>query len=175
VTIHGPMVARFSHSRPEDLSCLRALLSGEDWRAPSEMLTTIVSGEAEGFLIGGNLCVLSHLAGALPARTFQDAILVLEEIAEAPYRVDRMLTQIRRAGFLDHIRGVVLGDFTRCDPGADGTSCAEVLHRHLCASGVPVISGYPAAHGGRNWPFLHGARVHLIAPPGEHASLKLSR
>jgi muramoyltetrapeptide carboxypeptidase len=73
-------------------------------------------GTVTGPLLGGNLSVLSRLVGTPYAPTWEGAILVLEDVAEAPYRVDRMLAHLRHAGILDAVGGVVLGDF---GPGAD--------------------------------------------------------
>jgi len=174
VSIHGPMVARIPFGRAVDVERLTSLLCGGQWEMP-EGLSCVVAGHVEGYLIGGNLCVLAHMAGALSPRAFEDCILFLEDVGEAPYRVDRCLTQLRRAGFLDPLRAVVLGDFTRCDAGSDGVSINDVLTDHLAGRGIPVVSGYPAAHDGRNWPFFHGAKVELCVEASGAVALQLSQ
>lgn len=160
LTIHGPMVARFPGGDGEDFDTLMTLLQGGDWQPPPG-LRGVVSGAATGPLLGGNLCLLAHLAGTVSPDAFDGAILFLEEVSEAPYRVDRMLTQLARAGFLRALRGVVLGHFTHCAPQEDGVTARDVLLSHFRPYGIPVVENYPAAHGGRNYPFVHGGRVAL--------------
>ncbi|HUT77457.1 MAG TPA: LD-carboxypeptidase [Polyangia bacterium] len=159
LSIHGPMVATLSRQR-EDLAALTALLEGAPFLGPDD-LTPLVAGCSEGPLLGGNLTILAHLCGPLDPSDFAGAILFLEDVGERPYRLDRCLLQLRRAGVLEHLAGVVLGEFTECDPGLDGTTAMEVLKEHLEPLGVPMAAGYPAAHGKRNLPFVHGALVRL--------------
>jgi muramoyltetrapeptide carboxypeptidase len=159
LSIHGPMVATLSRQR-EDLSALTALLEGAPFLGPDD-LTPLVAGCCEGPLLGGNLTILAHLCGTLDPSDFDGAVLFLEDVGERPYRLDRCLWQLRRTGMLEVLAGVVLGEFTECEPGLDGTIAMEVLKENLAPLGVPVAAGYPAAHGGRNLPFVHGARVRL--------------
>lgn len=103
-------------------------------------------GYATGRLLGGNL---SLLAATLGSRDFPDltgAILLLEDVDEAPYRVDRMLTQLRRAGALAGLSAVAVGQFTRCTDQW-GTDVANVLSDRLGDLGVPVLGGLPVGHG----------------------------
>ncbi len=160
--IHGPMVFRFGRTHSDDLAALFDLLEGRPWSPPSG-LVPIFPGEARGPLIGGNLTILAHLVGTVSADFARDAILFIEDVGEAAYRLDRAVTQLVRAGVLEGIRGVVLGAFTDCEPAPDGCPATTVVSRHLQALGIPVVSGYPAAHGDRNYPFVHGAEVVLKA------------
>jgi muramoyltetrapeptide carboxypeptidase len=105
--------------------------------------------------------MLAHMMGTLPPDFADDSILFLEDVAEAPYRIERCLIQLKRNGVFKHIRGIVLGEFTRCAPGADGVTVEDVLHRNLAPLNVPIASEYPAAHGKRNRPFVHGHPVKL--------------
>jgi muramoyltetrapeptide carboxypeptidase len=82
-------------------------------------------------------------------------------VGERPYRIDRCLVQLERAGVLGRAAGFVVGDLTGCGPGADGITAAEVVLDRLGRQGVPVAAGYPAAHGGRNAAFVHGGAVEL--------------
>ena len=162
VSIHGPMAFRYGEADAEDLRQLVDLLEGRPWIPPAG-LGSLARGEARGPLIGGNLTVLAHLAGALPDRYAEGAILFLEDVGESPYRLDRHLVQLARAGILPRAAGIVLGEFTDCRPGSDGVSAEEVMRRSLRPIGIPVAVGYPAAHGKRNYPFLHGGEVVLKA------------
>jgi muramoyltetrapeptide carboxypeptidase len=105
-----------------------------------------VPGSATGRLLGGNLCMLAASLGTPDAPDTAGAILLLEDVDEPPYKVDRMLTQLRRAGALADLAGVAVGQFTRC--GDDASSgVPEVLADRLGDLGVPVLGGLPVGHG----------------------------
>jgi len=160
VSIHGPMLARLGETDERDLDAATALLFGAS-PAPVESLSPLAEGFARGPLVGGNLCVIAHCLGALPPEFARGAILFLEEVSERPYRVDRCLVQLERAGVFSQVAGVVLGEFTACDPNPDGVTVDDVLRERFSRLGIPVASGYPAAHGARNLPFLHGATAEI--------------
>ncbi|NLU77381.1 LD-carboxypeptidase [Micromonospora sp. HNM0581] len=124
-----------------------------------------VAGRATGRLLGGNLClVVASLATAdMPDLT--GAVLLLEDVQEPPYKVDRMLTQLRRAGVLDGLAGVAVGQFTDCADGWDVT-VAEVLVEHLGDLGVPVLGGLPIGHGPGQLTVPVGTRASLDADAG---------
>jgi muramoyltetrapeptide carboxypeptidase len=170
LTIHGPMVAGFHDGDPIDLALLYSLL--ENLECPYPRLKPLYEGNARGPIIGGNLTVLAHLAGTISPDFARGAILFLEDVGERPYRIDRCLTQIKRAGFLREIAGIVLGEFTSCEPGPDGFSVEDVFLRDLASLNIPVATGYPAAHGKRNLPFFHGATAILNVESGS-ATLKI--
>jgi muramoyltetrapeptide carboxypeptidase len=165
VSIHGPMVARLADTAAEDVDALFPLLGGGAQPRVTE-LDPFVSGRACGPLVGGNLFVLAHLLGTLDPRFAAGSILLLEDVGERPYRLDRCLTQLGRAGLLAGVAGVVVGELTACDPGPDGVTAIDAVRACLGSLGVPVATGYPAAHGARNAPFLHGGDVELEVGPG---------
>ena len=169
-TIHGPMVAGFHHTDEGDLTQLMDLLEGRPWTPPKE-LEGLVSGSARGPMIGGNLTVLAHLAGTISPNFSDNAILFLEDVQEKPYRLDRALVQLKRSRILENVAGIVLGEFTDCEPGKDGTTALNAMEGNLAPLGIPVARGYPAAHGKRNAPFVHGAIVTLDVQ-GKSADLK---
>lgn len=110
-------------------------------------LKTRVGGVVSGRLIGGNLSVMAGLIGTPYLPDLTGALLVLEEVSEEPYKIDRLLMQFKQAGIFDKIGGVVLGDFYKClakDP-LDGT-VEEVLHEHFDALHKPVVSGLKYSH-----------------------------
>lgn len=156
-SLHAPVVKELSSLHREDLATLFARLEGRPVADP-EGLRPLIDGHAEGLLTGGNLAVLAGLAGTGALPRFRDAVLMLEEIDEAPYRVDRFLTQLRLAGALDGVAGVVLGDFTGCGTAED---LDAVLRDRLAGLGVPVWRGLAAGHGERKTSLPFGARVRL--------------
>lgn len=120
------------------------------------------TGPVEGPLVGGNLCVLASLAGTAFAPTAEGCILLLEEIGERPYQVDRLVTQLDRSGALDGVRGVALGDFIAPRNDADaGQDIVEVICDLLAPLGIPVVAGLPIGHGRRNASVQLGSPVTL--------------
>lgn len=116
---------------------------------------------AEGVLVGGNLTMLFTAQAAGRLTLPKGAILAIEDVTEAPYRVDRMLTALRIAGVFEHVSGVVVGDFTDCAAGRHGVAVEAVLEEQLRDLGVPVLFGVPFGHGRPNAPLPLGMRAEL--------------
>ncbi|MFC6020603.1 LD-carboxypeptidase [Plantactinospora solaniradicis] len=151
-TVHGPGAAWLDErTPPASAESLRtALMSTEPvvvHRLPSEETAPVlVPGTATGPLIGGNLCLIVSSLGTPDMPDLTGAILLIEDVGEPPYKVDRMLTHLRRAGVLAGVAGVAVGQFTDCaDNWAVGV--AEVLAERLGDLGVPVLGGLPIGHG----------------------------
>lgn len=119
-------------------------------------------GRVRGRLRGGNLCVLASLCGTPWQLDARDALVLLEEVGEAPYRVDRMLRQLVDSGALDGAVGLVLGEFLGADspPGADW-SVLDVIVDELAGRGIPIVAGMPVGHGTRNHAVPLGALAVL--------------
>ena len=164
-SLHGPMVAALGRAEPGWVDRWIAAVEGAPHPAASN-LTILSPGEAEGPLVGGNLAVLAALVGTPYAPPLDGTVLFLEDVGEAPYRVDRMLTTLRQAGWLDRVAGVVLGLFTACDPRRDGRLVQDVLSERLRELGVPVLAGLNAGHEPDNLEVPLGARVHLDGSRG---------
>ena len=90
------------------------------------------------------------------------AVLALEDVTEAPYRVDRMLTSLQLGGHLARASAIVFGAFTRCPTGADGRSVEEVLADRTADLGIPVLSGAPFGHEAHNEAFVLGAPSRVV-------------
>ncbi len=131
--------------------------------------TTLRSGRARGPLVGGNLAVLSSLAGSAYLPPFDGAILFLEEVNEYIYRVDRMLSTLMLCGALQRVAGVVLGAFTNCGPG-DGKygtlTLDEVFDDYFGPLNVPVYSGAQFGHIRRKLTLPVGLPVEMDADAG---------
>jgi muramoyltetrapeptide carboxypeptidase len=155
--------------READCDALFALLQGGlrtgDVLAPALQPSDLnLSGQAEGPLIGGNLSLVAALLGTPWAWRAQGAILFLEDVSEELYRVDRLLTQLRLAGVLDAVAGLVLGSFTESE---SPTELLRELLLPLCrAAGKPLLAGWPSGHGTPNRPLPLGVRVLLDAGAG---------
>ena len=110
-------------------------------------LTTYVPGKARGRLLGGNLTLLTSLMGSPYEPDFRGRILFLEDVGEAPYRIDRMLTQLWLAGRLQEVAGIAFGKFTDADPGSGNSfSIEEIIHMRCDELGVPVLRGLMIGH-----------------------------
>lgn len=159
--IHGPVLHSLGH-HPDAKSrqALRNLLT--EGIVPELVGRTVVAGQAEGPLVGGNLCVLASLCGTPFQLSARGSILLLEDVHEKPYRLDRYLVQLRESGCLDGLLAVVLGSFQDCNPSADEPwSAEEVLEPILRELGVPLVFGLPVGHGAANLPFLYGQSYRL--------------
>ncbi|AVT33554.1 LD-carboxypeptidase [Plantactinospora sp. BC1] len=151
-TVHGPGAAWLDERTPPvSAESLRtALMCPEPvvvHRLPTEETAAVLApGTATGPLLGGNLCLLTHSLGTPDMPDLTGAILLVEDVGEPPYKVDRMLTHLRRSGALAGVAGVAVGQFTDC---ADGwaVGVAEVLAERLGDLGVPVLGGLPIGHG----------------------------
>lgn len=171
VCFHGPMVAPYFGRKASsaDTEDMVRVLSGGDWE-PLRFggLETYRKGTAEAPLIGGCLSILCSLLGTSFAPETRGAVVFLEDVNESPYRIDRMLTQLRLAGQLDGVRGIVFGKMIGCDPGSDaGYTLKEVILDVLGDLKCPVVYGLPAGHGEKQVTLPLGTRVRLDANRGE--------
>lgn len=141
---------------------------GDDLVQKAWRTQTLRAGKARGRLIGGNLAVLTAMAGSRYWPDFRGAILFLEEINEYIYRVDRMLSTLRLAGALDQLAGVVIGQFTKCEPG-DGygvLTLDEVFDEYFLPLDVPVYRGAMIGHIKRKFTVPVGAMAEIDAGAG---------
>ncbi len=141
---------------------------GDNLVQTSDRVQTITPGRARGRMLGGNLSVLTGIVGSGYLPDFDGAILFLEEIGEDIYRVDRMLTQLKLAGVLDAVAGVVFGKCTDCESTESYGSLTleEVLGDHLRPLGVPVWYGAMIGHIADKWTVPVGSEVEIDADAG---------
>ncbi len=130
-------------------------------------ITRFRGGKASGHLVGGNLSILTQIIGTPYEPRFEGAILFLEDVNEAPYRIDRMLTHLLLSGRLQRVAGVVFGKCTDCDPGKGNSFSLEEVIADRCDSlGVPVVRGLMFGHIDDNATIPCGARVTLDGDAG---------
>jgi len=141
---------------------------GDNLVAKDNRTTTLRGGKAQGHLMGGNLAVLTSMAGSAYLPSFDGAILFLEEINEYIYRVDRMLSTLKLMGALDRLAGVVLGAFTNCNPGEGfGTlTLDEVFDDYFKPLNVPVYRGAMFGHIKRKLTVPVGLAAEVDADAG---------
>lgn len=159
VGFHGPVGATPQSNYNQDLLD-RILIEGEHpctIHGSAEQLINaddayqpyvIRGGSAEGFLSGGNLCLLAAMAGTDFGVNFRDKIVFLEEVGEKPYRIDRMVTQLMQSADLHLAKAIVLGVFEDCQPKNDLYSLGlkETLEFLFKPLGIPVIYGFSFGH-----------------------------
>ncbi len=168
-SIHGP-TARAKLTKFAARS-LRAAVTLDDSCGVARSARTLVRGRARGRLLGGNLALLAALHGTPYEPDYAGAILVLEDVNEASYRIERMLLQLRLSGSLQQCAGIVFGAFTNTgetkDESLGGTrTVEEVLEEAAEAVGVPSFRGAPVGHIDDQWSVPMGRDAELDA--GKH-------
>lgn len=171
-SLHGPMIAwNDSRTGPAEAEALRKALMTTDeiviHRNPADPGgEVVVPGRASGVLLGGNVSLLSQAVGAHDFPDLEGAILFLEEVGEAPYRIDRMLTQLRRSGVLQGLSGIALGQYVDCVGAPDTWTVGEMLRDRLGDLDVPVLGGFPLGHGAGQLTIPFGTRATIDTDAG---------
>jgi muramoyltetrapeptide carboxypeptidase len=172
VTIHGPVLTQLGKLNSGETERLFHLLESPDPAPPLHGTQALVDGIAEGPLLGGNLSVLTRLLGTPFLPPLKGAVLLLEDIGERPYKLDRMWTHLSLAGVFDQISGIVWGELTGCEEKGVSYTAAEVIAELAAQVGLPCASGFPIGHGSVNQPVPLGARVRLDAGKRELSFLE---
>jgi len=179
VTFHGPMVAKdWTHENGVDMASWLAALTGTvPWEpnlGEGSGARGLVEGTAEGILYGGCLSILVASLGTPYEIQTDGTILFVEDMAEKPYRIDRMLMQLKLAGKLDRVQGIVFGEMRDCLQTAhQGYTLEEVVLRIVGPLGVPVAFGVRSGHvTARNITLPIGVRAELTVSGGR-VSLKI--
>ena len=178
IGFHGPMLAK-DFARPEGvhLKSFSFASSGQpQWtitNSDSPAMEAICPGEAEGKLYGGCLSLLVASLGTPYEIRTEETILFLEDLGEWPYRIDRMLMQLRYAGKLEKVRGIVFGEMLECSPPASaGYTLQEAIAHILGDLNVPVAFGLRSGHvSAENITLPIGVRARLIV--AESATLEI--
>lgn len=159
-SIHGPVLTQLGEQPAPSIDRLFSILAGD--RPTPIQGREVVPGSASGPLVGGCLSLVSRLVGTPYLPSLAGSLLLLEDVGEHPYRLDRMWTHLRLAGVLDEVAGVVLGDFTDCDDEERGLPGDEVMAELAATLGKPVAAGLPIGHG----------PLHLAVPVGRAARIE---
>ena len=172
VTFHGPMGTTLAKMDATSLGVFSQVLMGDRplILSPSEAVT-LCPGEATGMVVGGNLTMLCHLVGTSYQPAFKGRILFLEDVTEAPYRIDRMLVQMALAGCFENLAGLVLGQFENC---GDAEAIHAVFRQVFDPMGIPVAAGFPIGHGAENATLPMGIEARLSTHPPQLAYLDVA-
>ena len=179
VTFHGPIGAgswnRFNADQFRRVFFNRELMQyqnvadkGDELVQRKNRTVTIASGKAQGELVGGNLTVLTALAGSSYLPDFRGKILFLEDVSEAPYRVDRMFSTLKLMGVLDQVAGVIFGECTDCKPG-DGfgsLTLPQIFDDYLKPLKIPAYRGAMIGHIRQQFIVPVGGKVEMDADAG---------
>jgi muramoyltetrapeptide carboxypeptidase len=167
VGIHGPLVTTIADEPDWSIDRLLRLVSGQS--VPPLQGDPWVGGIASGRLFPGNLTVATHLLGTPLQPDLTGAILAIEDVTEAPYRIDRMLTHWRLTGTLSKIAGIAIGRFSQCDPppGISSFTVEEVLRDRLTDLQIPIVANFPFGHDGCNAALPVGTEAILDGNTGE--------
>ena len=166
VSVHGPVVTQLGVQPPGIVERFFAILE-DSAAAPGPVAgTPIMGGVAEGLLLGGNLSLVTRLLGTPWLPDLTGAVLLLEDVGEKPYRIDRMWTHLRLAGIFDQVVGLALGDFTDCEDQDGEFTLREVLSSLVAETGLPCVGDLPIGHGAVNVPVPLGTWVRLDGGTG---------
>ncbi|HMK36548.1 MAG TPA: LD-carboxypeptidase [Desulfomonilaceae bacterium] len=167
VTLSGPMLAGQVAEGLDPMSeqwflqaCTEPLISRNFF--PGDMPIRILRhGTAHGPILGGCLSLIAALVGTPHAPDFSGAILFMEDVGEAPYRIDRMLMQLKLAGVLDRVSGMIMGHFLGPDGNDVASEAEDIIAGIVQSPSVPIISRFPHGHALPNLTLPHGAFVRL--------------
>lgn len=168
VTYYGPMIAELGVSgRFDEPSLWECLAGGVGSGHALDRGAVLRPGSGEGPLLGGCLSLLVSLIGTPWDLPTDGAILFWEEVNEEPFRIDRMLGQLRHAGKLDRLQGMVVGRLVGCEPrdGAAALGIEEILRTHLRGTDYPVILDLPAGHADAKLTLPLGRKARLESDP----------
>ena len=174
-SIHGPMAKHLATSGDNDSfseALLRILQNGGKFDIALTTNELSRHGKARGTLVGGNFAVLNSLASTpydiLKVEEGEDVILFLEDISEAIYEVERMLSRLGMAGTLHKIKGLILGNFSEYKPDKNFLTMeqmADSFLRRFNINNIPVAFSFPTGHSPENYPLVEGAEVELEITP----------
>ena len=164
-SIHGPMSAGFGKGDAglPYIMALKKMLEGEAQSVQAKAHPANHIGSAEGILVGGNLCLITHLIGSENHLDTKGKILCIEDVGEFHYNVDRMLIQCKNAGLLDELAGLVVGGFTdmKDEASAFGETVIEIIQRITKGADYPIFFDFPISHELDNMPVQLGASYQL--------------
>jgi muramoyltetrapeptide carboxypeptidase len=167
VGIHGPLLTTLADEPDWSIDRLFGLVTGQP--IPPLQGDIWVGGVATGKLFPCNLTVATHLLGTPFQPDLTGTILAIEDVTEAPYRIDRLLTHWRLTGALNKVAGIAIGRFSQCDApaGVSSFTVEEVLRDRLTDLQIPIVANLPFGHDGCNAALPVGVEAILDGNTGE--------
>jgi muramoyltetrapeptide carboxypeptidase len=164
ITFHGATFPRLLTTTGTDF-CWDLLAGKTDLSYPMDQGRVLKAGQAQGRLVGGNLCLFHYLAGTKDAPNFENALLFIEDIREETSRIDRMMCHLRRTGFLNQIGGLICGNFAQIeDTGRPfGFTLDDIILEHTAHLDIPIIMDAPFGHADMLYPFPIGGMAEMRA------------
>tara|TARA_B100000900_G_scaffold267867_1_gene228687 strand:- start:145 stop:1107 length:963 start_codon:yes stop_codon:yes gene_type:complete len=164
-SIHGIMCKSLENldKKDESVVLLKKTLFGEKISYEIDGSEYNILGKSNGQLVGGNLTLLHSLLGSKSSINTEGKILFIEDLGEYLYHIDRMLQSLKRAGYFDKCKGLIIGDFTdlRKNTTPFGRNLEELIIEIAKEYNFPVSFGFPAGHGDKNFPMILGREVEL--------------
>lgn len=163
-SIHGSMPLNFEENSKEALDTLIAAMQGKSYSISSPAHSNNLAGEADGFLVGGNLSIIYSLLGTKDKTQFDGGILFIEDLAEQRYHLDRMLHSLIRSGATHGLKGLIVGSFTSMQDTAApfGKDTVEIITEHFGGLGIPIAFDFPAGHIPDNRALVFGEKALFI-------------
>ncbi|MCX6208896.1 MAG: LD-carboxypeptidase [Bacteroidetes bacterium] len=164
-TLHSPMAAAFNDDgyKNEYVTSLQKALKGNKAKYSCNPHHLNKTGKVTAELVGGNLCMMAHSIGSTSSYKTKNKILFIEDIGEYIYNIDRMLWQLKRAGFFENILGIVVGGFTDIKDTTIpfGKTIEEVLAEHFNHLNIPIAYHFPVGHQTKNYALKIGGTYTL--------------
>lgn len=171
VTFHGPVVTTLaSIDKKSEKSFFNVLSDKTPDKIKPSNLKIVKEGKAKGVLLGGNLATIVHTIGTPYEIAWDDTILFIEDVGEPPYRLDRMLTHLDKAGRLQRIKGLILGTFTdeeRKEKALLQNTVRTRILDLLKDKAIPIWDNFPIGHSRRNLTLPVGIKVHMDSSAGK--------
>lgn len=160
-SIHSPMPSFFHAVDQNSLQSLHDLIFGNKILYKRGVHEFNIHGKSTGMMIGGNLSIICNTLGTNSEIQKGNHILFLEDIGEQLYHLDRMMVQLKRAGFLRHLAGLIVGQFSDMKDSEDsfGLNAYEIINSHTREYGYPIVYNFPIGHTNEN----HAVPVGIIA------------
>lgn len=171
-TVHAPMALTLTNPREAWVyDSLRAVMKGENpVHADAPRGQTLISGQAEGVVVGGCLCLICDSIGTPNPINVESRILIIEDVDEDPHRVDAMLTHLLNSGTVQKAAGIVFGEMTRTDErngeGIGGKPWREIVKERFGGLSIPIIHDFPFGHNKNMLSLPLGVRARLDADQG---------
>ena len=166
-SIHSPMPSFFYALNPTSIQWLHDLVFGVTMTHAIKSHALNRIGTANGKMTGGNLSIICHTIGTTSQIETKNQILFLEDVGENLYHIDRMIVQLKRAGFLAELAGLIVGQFSDMKDNEEsfGANANEIIYAHVQEYDYPVAYDFPIGHTNDNYaiPIGMGAKLFVDA------------